>query len=72
MDAIFLKTEDSEIRKRNYENEKRWDAAASAQTDQECRDVLRIRADSISEGKLRRVFLTAIGLREDCVCENWI
>jgi len=55
MDAILLKTEDSEIRKIKYEkDEKRWDAAASAQTEQECRVVLRIRADSIAEGKPRK------------------
>ena len=73
MDAMLLKTKDSEIRKRNYKkDEKRWDAAASAQTDQEFRDVLRIRADSISEDKLRRVSLTAIGLTGDCADENWV
>jgi len=63
IDAMLLKTQDSEIRERNYEkDEKRWDAAASAQTDQECCDVLRIGADTIAEGILRGVSLTAIGL----------
>jgi hypothetical protein len=73
MNAILLITENSGIRKRNYEkDEKRWDAAASAHIDQEYRVILRIRVDSIAEGKPRKESLTAIGLREDCVHENWI
>jgi hypothetical protein len=46
-----LNIEDIEIPDRNHEkDEKHWDAAAYAQTDQECSDVLRILADSRAEG----------------------
>jgi len=49
-----LNIEDSEIPDRNHEkDEKRSDAAASAQTDRDCRDLLRIRADSREEGASR-------------------